>query len=80
MQFCVATALAKGRVTLDDFNDAGLADTVVQGLLPRVNVVHPPEWANVSSLIQEVEIKLKNGKKYTRKVTAPKGDPDNPLD
>lgn len=79
MQYCVATALAKGKVTLDDFNDAQLADATVQQLLPRINVVHPPEWATVSSLIQEVEIKLKNGKKYTRKVTAPKGDPDNPL-
>lgn len=79
MQHCVATALLKGKVTLDDFSADQVTNVAIQSLLPQISVVHPQDWAAKSNLEQEVVIQLKNGKKYSNRVINAKGDPENPM-
>jgi len=78
--YCIATALLKGKISLQDFTDEQVADTEVQALLSKVEYLHPAEYRKFpSSLAQEVVVKLNNGTEYSHKVNLPKGEPANPL-
>jgi 2-methylcitrate dehydratase PrpD len=78
-EYCVATALIRGKVSLDDFSDAKFNDAKVQNFLPRVSVVYPKDWVTGIDLAQEIVIKLKNGTVHSYCVTSPKGEPENPM-
>ncbi len=81
LQYCVACALARGRVGLDDFRPEALEDEAVRGLMAKVAVGlseeldghYPQEWPS------RVRIALDDGRKLARLVKVPKGDPENPL-
>lgn len=79
MQYCVANALLKGQLVLDDFKDEVITDPAVQDLLSRISLVFSKEDVAGSDLGHEVLIKLKNGKEYSYKVREPKGDRKNPM-
>jgi 2-methylcitrate dehydratase PrpD len=78
-EYCVATALIRGKVSLDDFSEAKFADPKVQNFLPRVSVVYPKDWVIGMDLAQEIVIKLKNGAVHSHRVAFPKGEPENPM-
>jgi 2-methylcitrate dehydratase PrpD len=78
-EYCVATALVRGKVSLDDFSDAKFVDVKVQNFLPRVRIVYPKDWVTGIDLAQEIVIKLKNGTVHSHCVTSPKGEPENPM-
>jgi len=78
--YCIATALLRGKVLLEDFTEERVADPEAQALLSRVDYRHPEEYRrNPMSLAQEVVVQLGNGAEYSCKVDAPKGDPQNPM-
>jgi 2-methylcitrate dehydratase PrpD len=79
MPYCVGRALLKGQLTLDDFKDEMIADSAVQNLMPKINLVHSKGCEGESDSAQEVFIKLRNGREYSYKITEPKGDPKNPM-
>lgn len=81
LQYCVACALARGRVGLEDFKPEALEDEGVRRLMAKVAVGlseeldghYPQEWP------ARVRIALDDGRKLARLVKVPKGDPENPL-
>jgi len=81
LQYCVACALARGRVGLDDFGYEVLGDEAVRGLMARMSVGlseelderYPQEWP------ARVRVALADGRELTRLVKVPRGDPENPL-
>jgi len=81
LQYCVACALARGRVGLDDFRSEVLGDEAVRGLMARMSVGlseeldehYPQEWP------ARVRVALADGRELARLVKVPKGDPENPL-
>ncbi|HEY0676390.1 MAG TPA: hypothetical protein VGD25_09265, partial [Immundisolibacter sp.] len=81
LQFCVASALLRGRVGLDEFSDAALADSALRALLARVEVavddareaLYPACWSAAVSLT------LADGRTFEAAQERPKGDPENPL-
>jgi 2-methylcitrate dehydratase PrpD len=81
LQYCVACALARGRVGLDDFRSEVLADEAVRGLMARMSVGlseemdehYPQEWP------ARVRVALADGRELAQLVKVPKGDPENPL-
>jgi len=78
--YCIATALRKGKISLEDFTDGKVADPETQALLSKVDFEYPDEYIkDKTSLTQEVVVRLRNGAEYSRKVEVPKGDPENPL-
>lgn len=78
--YCIATALLRGKVSLEDFTDEKVADTKAQALLSKVDYLYPAEYKRSPlSLAQEVVVKLDNGAEYSYKVDVPKGDPENPM-
>ena len=81
LQYCVALALERGHVTLEDFTPASMADPAVSDLLPRISAAarsdleahYPLEWP------ARIRLMLEGGESLNGAVTHPKGDPESPL-
>ncbi len=81
LQHCVALALTRGHVTLEDFTPASIADPAVRGLLPRISALarsdlesrYPVEWP------ARIRLVLEGGERLDGAVTHPRGDPESPL-
>lgn len=79
--YCVATALARGRLTLGDFGPESLADPTVRALMgrtevrvdPEIQARYPKEWCCRITLTSD------RGERFQQLTTSPKGDPENPL-
>lgn len=81
LQYCVATALSRGRAGLAEFTKEAIQDASVRGLMavacPTVSQEHedryPSQWP------ASVSVSLDDGSTISATVTQPKGDPENPL-
>jgi len=78
IQYCVAAALLRGKVLLEDFTNEKVNEVSIQELIPKIDYLHPKELEKEHSLTQEVVVKLNSGTEYAHKVTMPKGEPGNP--
>lgn len=78
--YCIAVALLRGKVSLEDFSDEKVVDAEAQALLSKVDYLYPAEYKKSPlSLAQEVVVKLDSGAEHSYKVEVPKGDPENPM-
>ena len=78
--YCIATALLRGKISLEDFTDEKVTDPKTQALLSKVDFEYPDEYLkDTMNLTQEVVVKLSNGAEYSYKVDVPKGEPQNPM-
>lgn len=81
LQYCVASALLRGRVGLAEFTDAALSDAALRALLPRIEVAvesardaaYPACWSAA------VRVTLQDRRTFEASQDRPKGDPENPL-
>ena len=80
VEYCVATALITGQISLGDFTEANVKDTKRQKLGSKLTFIHPQGWG-VGTVDPKVEltIKMKDGQEYSHLVVLPKGEPENPL-
>ncbi|MBI4540196.1 MAG: MmgE/PrpD family protein [Gemmatimonadetes bacterium] len=80
-QFCVATALARGRPTPASFEESRLRDPELVRLMERTTVeenaelaaAYPERWGC------EIEVETGDGARHRARQTSPTGDPENPL-
>jgi 2-methylcitrate dehydratase len=81
LPWCLAAAIADGRVTTEQFSEHKLHDPRIRSVLPRIKVVADPEIeaAFPARQICKVTIRRKRGASYSGRVEYPKGDPRNPL-
>ena len=83
--FTTAVMMVKGNVTLRDYTDAGLRDPRVLAMADRISY-RPrapgtlPAGGNSGVSRPSVEIRLKDGRVFTRTATGVPGDPKNPVD
>ena len=81
LPYAAAVAIAHGRAGLAEYEESGLTDSAVVGLMDRVEAVADPDidkaypehwraWARVATT---------DGRDLTAEVPDPKGDPGNPL-
>lgn len=78
--YCIATALLRGKVVLEDFTEKHVADRETQTLLSKVEIRYPQEYKdNPMLLTGEVAVTLANGAVYSHKIDVPKGDDPNPM-
>lgn len=81
LSYCVAVALARGRVTLADFRGEALTDETVRGLEDRVVVSPDPRFDK--SFPRErtaiVEVVLGDGRCLAGRAAVRKGEPTNPM-
>lgn len=81
LPYCVAVALADGRVTLDSFDDAHLKDEKLLGLLQKIEVKADAalDTRYPEGIPNRVRIRTKNGKTFQHEVTFPRGHARNPM-
>jgi 2-methylcitrate dehydratase PrpD len=80
IRYCIASALLRGTVTLDDFTEERAASPVVRSLLSKVEFDYPDEYLkDPMGLTQEVVITLADGSEHACIIRMPKGDSDNPM-
>ena len=78
--YCIAAALLRGNILLEDFTEEKVAAPEAQGLLSKVEFQYPQEYRdNPMALTGEVAVTLANGAEYSRKIDEPKGDARNPM-
>ncbi len=78
--FCVAIALARGRVTLAEFSPETLSDPAIKCLLSKIRLVADDALCSDKSLRPaRVCLKFFNGRVLSETATIRKGDPENPL-
>lgn len=79
--FMVATALASGKVFIDDFAPGRLRDESILGLASRVTPIVDEEIERSApkTFTTVVEITTRDGRRYARRVEQLKGDPKNPM-
>ena len=81
MGFVLAQIAAKRSASVLDFTDAALADPGLRELLAKVEMVldpdvdgaYPAQWSAV------VDVETRDGRRFSQRVTVPKGDPGNRL-
>lgn len=81
LPWCLAAAVARGRVTPAEFTDEALADPTIRGLMETVKVVAEPEFESLFPKLQpcEVTVVTRAGERYVERAEYAKGDPRDPL-
>lgn len=82
MQFCLASALLKNKVTLENFTDEQIHDPMMQMLMPKISMYLHPDLAYLGYVGTEnsiVTIFMKDGQKHEKRVDIPRGHYKNPL-
>jgi 2-methylcitrate dehydratase PrpD len=78
--YCIAAALLRGKILLEDFTEEKVAAPEAQALLSKVEFEYPQEYKeNPMALTGEVVVSLANGAEYSHKIDVPKGDASNPM-
>jgi len=82
VQYCVAAALTRGRIVLEDFEEQAYRDPMIRNLLARVHAA--PYTGRLfmpdDPFDAEVKVTLKNGAAFMTKVDQPDGrTSDNPI-
>jgi 2-methylcitrate dehydratase PrpD len=81
MGFVLALIALHGRAGLADFNDDSLREPAVRAFHDKVRMVLDPEIdrAYPRRWMGRVSVKTRDGRTVEKKITSPKGDPDNCL-
>lgn len=80
LQYCVAAALAQGRLGMPAFTDTAVRRQQVIALAEQVDVREDQQsLSNPLDSWAEVTVRLRDGQTLARRVDAPKGDPRRPL-
>jgi 2-methylcitrate dehydratase len=81
LPYCLAVALADGKVTTQSFTKERILDPALRPLLARIEVVDEPEFESLFPRLQpcEVTIRTSDGRELRDRMDYPMGDPRNPM-
>jgi 2-methylcitrate dehydratase len=81
LPYCIAAAVVRRRLTPAEFSNESLKDAQILATVPKVKAVLEPSFETRFPAEQpcRVVITLKNGDKFTRERSYPKGDPRDQL-
>ena len=81
LPYVIAAALAERQVTPAQFEMKKIMDPTIRAQLKKVDVVADPEIEKVFPALQRVivDITTTDGRKFSKQLDYPKGDPRNPL-
>ncbi len=78
--YTVSAALCRGDVFLNDFTPPAITDPQTKALADKVRVVHDTTLEDKDILNAGICIRMKDGRTHEKNVTAPLGNPENPMD
>jgi 2-methylcitrate dehydratase len=81
LPYCLAVALADGKVTTQSFKEKRILDPALRPLLARIKVLAEPEFEALFPRLQpcEVTVVTTDGRELTDRMDYPMGDPRNPM-
>lgn len=81
LPYCVAVALADGKVWLEQFDESRFTDEKLLALVAKIKVVRDAELSAryPEGIPNRVTITTRSGKTFTREVTYPRGHAGNPM-
>lgn len=79
LPWAVAIALVHHKVGIKNFGDYGLQDSSVRWLAGKIHPQIDESLTRIGASPAVVEIKTTDGKLYSKRVDAPYGSPDNPM-
>jgi 2-methylcitrate dehydratase len=81
LPYCIAAAVADGKVTPEQFTDAKIMDDRIRAQLNKVVVEADPEIEALFPKLQRVKVAITTteGRTFEKQIDYPKGDPRNPL-
>ena len=78
--YTVSAALCRGDVFLNDFTPPAIADPQTRSLAEKVTVVHDTSLEDKDILHAGIRVRMKDDQVHEKSVSAPLGNPDNPMD
>ena len=81
LPYCLAVALADGKVTTQSFKEKRILDPALRPLLGRIKVMAEPAFEALFPSLQpcEVTVVMTDGREVTDRMDYPMGDPRNPM-
>jgi 2-methylcitrate dehydratase PrpD len=82
MEYCVAAALHYGEVGFAQFTDEAVNAPGIEALYPKLDIYIHPELRERESVFwdfADIEILHEDGAVFRRRLSKPKGHPENPL-
>jgi 2-methylcitrate dehydratase len=81
LPYCLAVAIADGKVTTQSFKPRRILDPALRPLLAKIRVVQEPAFEALFPRLQpgEVTIVTTDGRELTDRMDYPMGDPRNPM-
>ncbi len=77
--WAVAVAVARKKVTIDDFTEAGIRDKAILEVSEKIEPHLDESLKRMDPEPGRVEIRTKDGKLYSKQVDSPSGSPLNPM-
>lgn len=78
LRYCVAAALVKGRLTLDEFETDALADQAIRCMMRRISVIIDPQLESIGTFPARLEVDCE-GSTLSESRLAPRGTAASPL-
>jgi 2-methylcitrate dehydratase PrpD len=79
LPFCIALAMVRGHVTLDDFDEASLRDPEILGLARRIEFHFHDDGPGTSATAGGMRIRLVDGTVLDASLAQPSGSPASPV-
>jgi 2-methylcitrate dehydratase PrpD len=79
IQYCVANALLRKSCKLRHFDESMVMDPRIMEIIEKIHPSADPTWDESKQLSSEMEVRMRNGALYQKKVDYPRGTQENPL-
>ncbi|OGW04354.1 MAG: 2-methylcitrate dehydratase [Nitrospinae bacterium RIFCSPLOWO2_01_FULL_39_10] len=81
LPYCIAVALVDGKVELDQFSEERIKDLMLHKLMGKIKISRDAELNRQypEAMPNLIEIITKDGRRFSKKITYPKGHPKNPM-
>ena len=81
LPYCIAVALVDGKVELDQFSEERIKDLMLLKLMGKIKISRDAELNRQypEAMPNLIEIITKNGRRFSKMITHPKGHPKNPM-
>ncbi len=79
IQYCVANALIRKGCVLRHFDESLVREPKIRELIDKIRVFPDPAIAKRNPLATKIDVRMKDGTVYHRRVDFPRGEPENPL-
>jgi 2-methylcitrate dehydratase len=81
LPYLLAVGLSDGRITVDSFSEARIADPALHALMQRIRISENKAFTNEfpTKLVTQIDVTMRNGQRIVETASHPKGHAKNPM-